>query len=58
MLMNPDETIIISSDHGTLVDMPYSHNQIDEIPLIVNRDVDLDNFKYQWQVKELILKLK
>lgn len=56
--MRPDEIIVISSDHGTWTDMPYTHSQIDEIPLIVNRDVDLDDIKFQWDIKKLLLRLK
>ena len=56
--MNPNETIIISSDHGTWTDMPYDDRQIDEIPIIVNRKVDLSDIKYQWDIKKLILRLK
>jgi len=46
-LANPDETFIISSDHGTWVDIPYTHEQIDEIPIIINRDIDLSKIRYQ-----------
>jgi len=56
--MNPDQSILITSDHGTLVDLPYSDEQIDEIPLIVNREVDLSDVNYQWDIKNLILRLK
>lgn len=56
--MRPDEIIIVSSDHGTMTDTPFTTNQIDEIPLIVNRNVDLSNTHFQWDVKNLILKMR
>jgi len=52
------QTILITSDHGTLTDLPFTNDQIDEIPLIVNRDVDLSDIKYQWDIKKCILRLK
>lgn len=55
--INPDEIIVICSDHGTMTDIPMSDDQIDEIPIIVNRKVDLSNINYQWDVKNLILSL-
>ena len=55
--MNPDETILITSDHGTMVDLPFTTTQIDEIPVIVNRDVDLTDIQYQCDIKKLILGL-
>lgn len=55
--MRPDEPIVITSDHGTLTDLPFTPAQIDEIPLIVNREVDLEDINYQWDVKKLILRL-
>jgi hypothetical protein len=57
-LCKPQETFIITSDHGTLVDLPMTPEQIDEIPLIVNKNVDLSDVNYQWDVKDLILRLK
>jgi len=58
-LAKPDELFIISSDHGTLVDIDESlPPQIDDIPLIVNRDIDLSKIKAQWDVKNLILELR
>lgn len=53
----PDETIIITTDHGSMLEFPYTHEQIDDIFVIVNRKVDLDDINYQWDVKNLILKL-
>jgi len=58
-LAKPNEIFIISSDHGTLVDIgePYEP-QIDDIPLIINREMDLSNIHGQWQVKDFILGVK
>ncbi len=53
-----NQTIIVTADHGTLTDIPFTDEQIDEIPLIVNRDVDLTDINFQWDVKKLILRLK
>lgn len=52
------DTMIITSDHGTLTDLPFTNDQIDDIPVIVNRDVDLDDIRFQWDIKKLILRLK
>ena len=54
----PDETFVISSDHGTMTEIPFTPEQIDDIPIIVNRKVDLSDIKYQWDFKKLILRLK
>jgi len=53
------QTIVVTSDHGTLVDVnePLAP-QIDNIPLIVNRKIDLEEVRFQWNLKDLILKLK
>lgn len=58
-LAKPDEIFIITTDHGTLVDVnePLAP-QIDETPLIINRDIDLSSVNFQWDVKDFILKLK
>jgi hypothetical protein len=56
--IRPDEIIVISSDHGTWTDIPYSDDQIDEIPVIVNRNIDLSNVNYQWDIKMLLLELQ
>lgn len=53
-----DEVIIITSDHGTGLEMPVPAEAIDNIPIIVNRNVDLSDINYQWDVKKLILRLK
>lgn len=55
--INPDETIVVCSDHGTMTDVPYSDDQIDCIPLIVNRKINMDDVNYQWDVKRFILQL-
>ncbi len=58
-LAKPNELFIISSDHGTLVDTDEGlPPQIDDIPLIVNRDINLDDIRGQWEVKKLLLRLK
>lgn len=57
-LTKPDELFVISSDHGTMVDLPFTPNQIDDIPIIINRKVNLSDIKYQWNVKRLLLRLK
>jgi hypothetical protein len=57
-LAEPNETFIISSDHGTMVDVPFNPKQIDEIPLIINKDIDLKNINYQWDLKDFILSQK
>ena len=52
-----NDVIVITTDHGTLLsDM----NQMDlyEIPLIINKDVDLSDVKYQWDIKDFLLKIK
>ena len=56
--LSGNQTILITSDHGTWVDLPYDDTQIDEIPIIVNREIDLSDTNFQWNVKELILRLK
>ena len=56
--MKPNETIIICSDHGTLTHTPFTPEQIDEIPLIINKKINIDDINYQWDVKKLILDLK
>lgn len=55
--IRPDQTIVLCSDHGTLVDLPFTEDQIDEIPILVNRDIDLSDINYQWDVKKLLLRL-
>jgi len=58
-LAKPDEIFIITTDHGTLVDVNEPlEPQIDDIPLIINRDIDLKSVRYQWNVKDLILRMK
>jgi len=58
-LSRNDETFIITTDHGTLVDVDEPlPPQIDEIPLIVNKDIDLSDTKFQWEVKDLICNIK
>lgn len=57
-LAKPNELFIISSDHGTMVDLPFTSEQIDEIPIIVNRKINMDDIKFQWDVKKLILRLR
>jgi len=57
-LARKDEIFIITSDHGTMMDIPFTEDQIDEIPLIVNGKVDLSDIHYQSDVKKLILRLK
>lgn len=54
----PNDIIIITSDHGTWTDMPFTYDQIDEIPLIVNRDINIDDIRFQWNVKDFIIKMK
>ena len=56
--IRPNDLFVVSSDHGTMVDLPFTPEQIDNIPLIVNREVDMDGIDYQWQFKDFILKLK
>ena len=54
-----DEIIVVSSDHGTMVDKPFTPDQIDEIPVIVNRkNIDMSDINFQWDFKKLILRLK
>ena len=55
--MCPNETIIVTSDHGTGLEIPIPASAIDEIPIIVNRKIDLDKINYQWDVKGLLLKI-
>jgi len=58
-LAKPDELFVITSDHGTLVDIDAPLNpQIDDIPLIINRNVNLDNVRGKWNVKEFLLEIK
>ena len=40
------------------MDPPLTPEQIDDIPIIVNRNVNLDDINYQWDIKKLILRLK
>ena len=53
-----DDIIIITSDHGTGLDYNMKQEDIDDIPVIVNRDVDLSDINFQWDIKRLILRLK
>lgn len=53
-----DDVVIITSDHGTGLDNQIKPEDLDEIPIIVNRDVDLSDINYQWDMKKLILRLK
>ena len=58
-LANPNEIFVITSDHGTLVDKNEPlEPQIDDIPIIINRKVDLSDINVQWQVKDLLLKVR
>ena len=41
-----------------MMDIPFTEDQIDEIPLIVNRKVDLSDIHFQSDVKKLMLRLK
>ena len=54
--IKPDEIIIVSADHGTLTTLPFNEKQIDEIPVLINRKVDLSDIKYQWDFKKLVLR--
>ena len=56
--MLPEETIVITSDHGTSLELPLNPKHIDEIPLIVNRDIDMSDIKFQWDFKKFIFRLK
>jgi len=53
-----DDIVVISSDHGTGLSYDIKPSDVDEIPVIVNRDVDLSDINYQWDFKNLLLKLK
>jgi phosphopentomutase len=55
--MIKDQIVVVTADHGTGLVDPVTPEQIDEIPLIVNRQVDLSDINYQWDVKKLILRL-
>lgn len=55
--MIKDQIVVFTADHGTGLVDPVTPEQIDEIPLIVNRQVDLSDINYQWDVKKLILRL-
>jgi len=52
-----DDTIIITADHGTSLEKIFKPEYIDDIPLIINRDVDLSNVTYQWELKNFIVDL-
>ena len=56
--IRPNDIFVISADHGTMTDIPFTPEQIDEIPLIVNRKIDLEDINYQWDFKKLLLRLK
>lgn len=56
--MIKDQIVVVSADHGTGLWAPVTNDQIDEVPLIVNRDVDLSDINYQWDIKKLIIRLK
>jgi len=56
--MCPNETFIISADHGTMTDIPFTPNQVDEIPIIINKKMDLSPYNYQWDFKQFILDAK
>jgi len=53
-----DDVVVITSDHGTGLDNQIKQEDLDEIPVIVNRDVDLSDINYQWDMKKLLLRLK
>jgi len=53
-----DDIIIVTSDHGSGLHDQFNPNEVDEIFVIVNRDVDLSDIKYQWDIKKLMLRLK
>ena len=53
-----NDVIIVCSDHGTNLGGEDPAKVIDELPLIVNREIDLSKINYQWDIKSLILKLK
>ena len=55
--MCPDETIIVTADHGTGLEVPVPFCAIDECPIIVNDEVDLSDINFQWDVKKLLLEL-
>jgi len=54
----PNDIIIVTTDHGSMIDEPFTPNQIDDIFVIVNRKINLDDTRFQWDVKSLILRLK
>jgi len=52
-----NDIIIVSTDHGTyLSDM--NPEDLYNIPIIVNRDVDLSKVNFQWDIKDFLLELK
>lgn len=53
-----DDIIVVSSDHGTGLSDEFDPKEVDEIFVIVNREVDLSDIKYQWDIKKLLLRLK
>jgi hypothetical protein len=56
--MCPDETIVISSDHGSNLESVFKPEYIDDIFVIVNKEIDMVNVNFQWEVKDLLLRLK
>lgn len=56
--LRPNDVFMICSDHGTWVDNEYTDDQIDYIPVIVNREIDLSDINGQWDIKKLVLRLK
>ena len=52
-----NDIIIVTTDHGTLLS-DLNQNDLYNIPVIVNRDVNLDDVNYQWDIKNLLLRLK
>lgn len=57
--MLPNETIVVTADHGTLMSYSEGISDVDEFAFCVNKkDVDLSDTKFQWEIKDLLLKLK
>ena len=56
--MCPGETIVTSSDHGSNLDIQFKPESIDEIFVIINREIDLAKYEFQWDIKNLLLEVR
>jgi hypothetical protein len=56
--MRPNDIIVVTTDHGSNLDTTYKQESIDDIFILVNKDINMDDINFQWDVKKLLLRLK